>query len=292
MKWGDYHFGRSLTKNLERLGHQVLTQYDPGWDEDMPCDVVLVLRGKYPFPPSAHHSGALRVMWNISHPAAVTPDEYDTYDLVLVGSRPWAQALDSKISRPVYPLLQCTDVEEFHPEAGAPPSARRDFVFVGNTRDVERPVVRWAIDFGLPLKIWGRGWGEYGMGSHVVADYLPNEDLGALYARSRVTINDHWEDMKEYGFINNRIFDALACGTPVISDWHQELHSLIPEGLLLYRDRREFDDCVTDLLLTYPQVLESARRMGEKIRADFSFAARAAQLTELVLQTESTTGGT
>jgi hypothetical protein len=51
----------------------------------------------------------------------------------------------------------------------------------------------------------------------VVSDYFPNEELGELYSRSRATLNDHWADMRAYGFVNNRIFDALACGLPVIS---------------------------------------------------------------------------
>ena len=29
---------------------------------------------------------------------------------------------------------------------------------------------------------------------------------------------DHWDDMREHGFISNRIYDALACGAVVVSD--------------------------------------------------------------------------
>lgn len=288
MKWGDYHFGRSLTKYLERQGHDVVTQYDPGWSEDCSCDVVLVLRGKYTFPPSSHHKGALRVMWNISHPASVSLEEYATYDLVLIASRPWAASVAARLSTPVHPLLQGTDIEEFRPGAEAPKSNRSDFVFVGNTRGVERPVVRWAIEYGLPLKIWGRGWGALGLSPYVVDDYLPNEQLGHLYARSRATFNDHWDDMKRYGFINNRIFDALACGTPVISDWHDELQSLIPEGVLFYSNRAELEQRIVELLLNYPPILETAQGVGEKIRAEFSFAERASQLAKMVKELTST----
>ncbi|HEU4916038.1 MAG TPA: glycosyltransferase [Acidimicrobiia bacterium] len=280
-KWGDYHFGRSLTKYLERLGHDVQTQYDPHWDEDASCDVVLVLRGKYASPPADVHAGALRVMWNISHPDDVELDEYESYDMVFVASRTLADSLGSMLHTPVLPLLQCTDLEEFGPPSDVD-GPRTDIIFIGNTRDVERPGVLWAIDYGIRLKIWGRGWSDWSAGEYVVDDYFPNEDLGQLYARSRATLNDHWDDMKKYGFINNRIFDALACGLPVVSDWHDELHAMFPTGILYYRDRSEFDSCMEELLLNYPHVQREVTSASAMVRERFSFQQRAQVLAETV----------
>lgn len=282
-KWGDFHFGRSLTKYLERAGHEVVIQYDPGWDEDVDADVVLVLRGKYTFGPEIAHGGALRVLWNISHPADVTAEECSTYDLILVASHPRARQLESRIDRPVFPLLQCTDLEEFFPRD--PDGARHDVVFIGNTRDVERPGVLWALDYGLPLKIWGRGWQKYGVpDERIVADYFPNEELGGLYSGSIATLNDHWTDMKDHGFVNNRIFDALACELPVISDWHEELESLIPGGVLFYRDRAEFDGCVERILLEYPLVQAETEEAAQVVRDGFSFRERVVELERLVAE--------
>lgn len=283
-KWGDYHFGRSLTTHLERRGHEVVTHYDPGWDADEPCDVVLTLRGKYPYPRGDAHRGALRVVWNISHPADVPVEEYASHDLVCVASRPLAADLGGRLDVPVVPLLQCTDVDEFHPAAGNG-GPRQGIVFIGNTRDVERPGVLWALDYGLPLRIWGRGWDGFGVpAERVVADYHANEELGALYATSRATLNDHWEDMKQHGFVNNRILDALACDLPVVSDWHEELASLLPQGVLLYRDRWEFEQCMQSLMLDLPRLADEAAAAGVRVREEFSFSRRTDELVAHVEQ--------
>jgi glycosyltransferase involved in cell wall biosynthesis len=281
-KWGDFHFGRSLTTHLERRGHQVVSHYDPGWDTDEPADVVLVLRGKYPFPPGSAHAGALRVMWNISHPADVTLEEYATYDLVCVASRWWASELAAQLDVPVVALLQCTDPEEFHPDAGTGRAAQ-DVVFVGNTRDEFRPGVMWALEYGLPVKIWGRGWASFGVpDDQVVADYIANERLGALYATSRATINDHWDDMKRFGYVNNRLLDALACGLPVVSDWHPAAQELLPRGVLWYRDQLEFEQCMQSLLLDHPHLKTEAEAAGEQVRAAHTFEQRASELCRQV----------
>lgn len=279
-KWGDFHFGRSLTKYLERLGHDVVTHYDPGWDEDEPADVVLLLRGKYPFPPSPVHRGALRVMWNISHPAGVSPQEYETHDLVGVASRPLARRLRERLDVEVHPLLQCTDTEEFQPPNSN--HGREGIVFIGNSRDAERPGVLWALRYGIPLRIWGRGWAQFGVHpDRMQGDYFPNEGLGELYARSHATLNDHWPDMKEHGFVNNRIFDALACGLPVVSDWHEELESLVSSGLLFYRNAAEFEVCMERVLLDHPSLLAAVEEAGDIVRAQFSFERRTEELVAL-----------
>lgn len=281
-KWGDYHFGRSLTRYLERAGHEVVTHYQPRWDADEPADVVVLLRGKYPFPPGTGHAGALRVIWNISHPADVTPDEYASHDVICVASRPWAADLGAELNRPVHALLQCTDTEEFNPRA-AGGTGRQGVVFIGNTRDEERPGVLWALDHGLPLRMWGRGWQAFDVpDSRIVGDYFPNEDLGSLYASSRATLNDHWPDMKAFGFVNNRVFDALACELPIISDWHEELADLVPEGVLFHRDREAFERCIEAVLLDWPRVHEVVRRAGADVRRRFSFEVRSAELLVLV----------
>lgn len=279
-KWGDYHLGRSLAKYLRRLGEEVETDYRPQWASTEPSDVVLLLRGKYPLSPEERHPSALHVMWNMSHPEAVTLEEYRSFDLVFVASRGHAKWLAPRIGPPVYELLQCTDTEEFA-AGGLGNGERRDVVFVGNTRDQRRDGVIWAIEAGFPVKVWGRGWEEWIPRRHVVADYVANEALGALYSRSRLTLNDHWPDMRRHGFINNRIFDALACGLPIVSDRHPALVELFPEEILYYSDRDELLACLERCLLAYPRVAEATRAATARVVREHSFARRAERLLDL-----------
>lgn len=279
-KWGDYHFGRSLTKYLERFGEEVETDYDPEWDNDKAADVVLVLRGKYP---CAVKGDALHIMWNISHPESVPLEEYEAYDLVFIAGESHASNVAKQVSVPVRPLLQCTDTEEFYPPTPENDEQRAGFIFVGNSRNVERPCVPWAIEYGLPLQVWGRMWGKWiDMKRYLVAEYIDNEDLGELYCRSRATLNDHWPDMKQYGFINNRIFDALACGLPIISDYHEVLHHIFPDEILYYSNRSEFNTCLNEILLNYPAIKAKVDGLHDRIQREYSFEARAKSFIDAV----------
>jgi spore maturation protein CgeB len=277
-KWGDFHFGRSLTKYLTRMGQTVETDYHPEWDNNKKADVVLVLRGKYPYEIKQNN---FNIMWNISHPESVPLEEYSAYDIVFVASKQYAEQLSKKISIPVYPLLQCTDTEEFS-ETKLSAHDRKDFIFVGNTREVERPCVIWASELNLPLKVWGRGWSKWINKDLVVDNYIENQKLGELYSKSKLVLNDHWDDMKRYGFINNRIFDAIACGLPIITDYHEELFGLFGDKLLYYRSKSEFEKCIETVLLSYPDVKNRVDLLKENVVNNFSFESRAKFLIETV----------
>ena len=272
-KWGDYHFGRSLGKFLQRLGCSVTTQYDGQWRDPIDADVTLVLRGKYACPPGP--GAGLRLLWVISHAEDVTTEELDSYDLVYVASELTAVNWQEQTAVPVKPLLQCTDCEDFRNLNAGP---RRGVVFVGNTRAQQRELVSMAAALGLAPQVWGRGWEEIADAPPVQADYIENERLGLLYSNARLTLNDHWPDMRAYSIVNNRVFDALACGLPVLTDYNPGLADLDLPGILTYQDQQSLQEAVERYLFCYPSIEKAANSARSKIEKYFSFEARARQI--------------
>ncbi|MEZ0471428.1 glycosyltransferase family protein [Luteimonas salinilitoris] len=282
-KWGDFHFARSLRKQLARHGYDVLIQYEPEWsDGDDDADVILVVRGKYRYAP--RNRDALHVAWNLSHPEDVGAEEIRDYDVFAVASESHARELAQLHGRErVIPLLQCTDAEEFNLSLSLPARDRRDAIFVGNSRNVERwCVIEWLRQ-GYPLKIWGRGWSAWPEASRrVVSDYIENEQLGRTYGAARVSLNDHWPDMRNHGFINNRIYDVLACGLPVISDRHPELVRRFGDTIIYYDAGTSLQAAVDRYVHEYPRVFDMVQREAEQVRVRDSFEARADELADIV----------
>jgi SAM-dependent methyltransferase/glycosyltransferase involved in cell wall biosynthesis len=275
-KWGDFHFGRSLAKYFERHGAQVVTQYHEEWDQPNDADVVLVLRGKYRYRP---HGSTRHVMWCMSNPSTVFPDECNDYDAVCVASTTHAERLKQALKIPVFPLLQCTDPEEFESLDSA--DGREGYIFVGNSRGVKRPCIDWAVQAGVDLKIYGRGWEDFGLKHAVAGEYIRNEDLPALYRRSRLTLNDHWRDMKNMGYVNNRVFDCLAAGLPLLTDDFPELRDIAGDELLYYSDEASFRSALQFSVDNYADVIASQQRLWRRIRSQFSFESRAIFLMSL-----------
>lgn len=274
-KWGDYHFGASLQHALEQLGASVVQHYWPEWEQDEGEDVVLYLRGKrYCRPPE----GKLAAIWIISHPATVTPEELDAFDLVYSASARFHDLIRDHVQAPVEVMRQCTDTRLFGEKRGEGDlAARSGEVFVANSRGVLRDIMQWALETGLRPTLIGRHWDKLGLGELVLQEYIDNRDLPSVYRAFKIGLNDHWGDMKHYGMINNRVFDCLACGLPVISDGFPELAAVCGDGVVTVDDARSYWDAIWASRTRYPEMLDRARSTWRRLAPDYTFDARAAQ---------------
>lgn len=277
--WGDWHFALALKDVLEAHGQDVSIDLRTAWYRPTAHldDVVLNLRGIIRYAPNPRH---LNLMWLISHPDLVVDTEVARCDHVFVASAPFARRLASRTRVPVEPLLQCTDASRFVPGPREPDAA--PVLFVGNSRDVLRPIVRDALAAGLPLRVYGRGWKRLVPDRHVMGTYLANERLPVAYRSAGVVLNDHWEDMRREGFLSNRLFDLAACGARVISDDVPGLEEVFGDLVRVYRDPDDLARLVREVERRDEAEEPLRAQLSERIRREHSFMARAARLVEVV----------
>lgn len=281
--WSEYAFSRSLKKYLKRPGHDVVVEAYDEWQNTKDADVVVVLRGNREYFPDRTLDRCIYIMWNLSHPGQISDEEYNAYDLVCIGSAPYLEKMRGRIHVPAVVLPMCADTEIFYPDSKPCGEKKYDWIFVGNSRFVKRKSVTWSIEHGIPLKIWGANWEGFipDSSKYVEADNIPNDDLPELYRNARVTVDDHYEDMIENGFINTRIVEALACGLPVISDDSEVLREMFQGAVLCYRDEAEFLEQTQRIEKEYDEIKEKVLSLWPLIREKYSFEACAARLQEL-----------
>ena len=214
--WGDTYFAIAVRRALVRRGRPTSVHVHGEWSAaDGRADVVLHLFGaRAPRP----HPGPVSLLWVISHPERIDAASIAGYDHVLVASTPFAERLAARApDAAVSPLHQATDPDRFRPTDGAAPST--ELLFVGSSRGWRRPMVDAAIASGHGLAVIGGGWtADLVEPAAVRGTWIPNEELAGWYSAADIVLADHYGDMRELGFISNRVYDALACGTFVLSD--------------------------------------------------------------------------
>jgi len=282
-RWGDTHFAASLARALREHGQEVVVDRRPEWDRatGRHDDVVLVLRGLVRHDPSPEQ---VSLLWVISHPDDVSVAEARGYDRVLAAGAPWAERRARDWALPVEPLLQATDGDLFHPDAGEPGSGD-PVLFVGNSRRQLRPVVRDALVAGLPLAVYGDLWSGLVPDEVVRGRAIPNSELAAAYRSAGVVLNDHHEDMRRGGFVSNRLFDAVASGARVITDPVIDAPGLVELFGPAVQVYETPDDLARLATLPDPDGVFGddvvRRAAADRVRREHSFSARAARLVEI-----------
>jgi spore maturation protein CgeB len=234
-------------------------------------EVDLVLRGKHVWDPLPHKRAML---WLISWAETVTPQELNAYRHVFIASSTF-HAKVSKTCRSSSVLLQCTDRTTFTPTG----AEKGDHVLVvGNLRKESRTrlnLVLRLIEAGWPTQIWGRGWDKVVPEGRYSGLHIQNADLGEAYERAQVVFNDHTDGMRDEGFLSNRTYDALAVGTPVVSEAIPGFPKDLEPGVYFYTGEHDVSDAVTRAADREKLDQEGHWKLADHVATHHSFDARA-----------------
>ncbi len=279
-EWGDYHYADSLRIALEGIGHEVFIDFHGKWYE-RPIneqDVVIVIRGLSSYKPS---KGPINILWNISHPDQVSFDEFEMYDFAFVASQSYANFLATFLKTRVRVLLQCTDPDRFSYKQSRDPVNK--LLFVGNSRNEYRPIVKNAIESRQDIDVYGTLWNQFIPVSYIRGENISNKELGDYYSRYDAVLNDHWESMKVYGFVSNRIFDVLAAGGTLISDSMPSVSRLFGDAVTQINNNENFESVLTRVRTK--NILNIQKRaISEYVCENHSFKNRANEIHAVILE--------
>jgi len=278
-EWGDYYLALGLKKELERKDCEVILQVLPEWegDGDARCDTILVLRGLSRYQPKPQH---FNIMWNISHPDEVTVEEYNQYQQVFIASQFWADEISQKVDVPVEAMLQCTDQELFYPDPDD--KYKHDLLFVGNSRGVYRNIIKDLLPTNEDLVVYGAGWEGLIDKKYIKGEHIPNKELRKAYSSCKILLCDHWDDMRDKGFLSNRLFDASACGAFIISDKVKGVEDVFEDSLVSYSDPDELKRLLNNYLNNNTKREEKSEASKENTINHFTYGKRAEKISKII----------
>lgn len=244
-EWGDYHLATSLARVQASRNYDVDIECLEQWDRTPPrgrISINFVIRGISKYRP---REGSINVLWLISHPDSITAEECNQYDLVLVASRRWLERHAAQLQVPCAEFHQFTDTTVFYPDTR--PDRGSEVLFVGNSRNIYRPAVRYAVEGGHPLSLYGSLWDQFVPEELIKGRNIPNHELRNYYSSAQVVLNDHWESMKTDGFVSNRIYDVSACKGSLLSDYMDEIPLLYGSTINTFTDHAAFEESIQEL---------------------------------------------
>jgi spore maturation protein CgeB len=160
--------------------------------------------------------------------------------------------LDNGWARRVWTWHEAADPRVFHPIDGVP--AERDLVWVGNWGDDERTaelaefLLEPVKSLNLEARVHGVRYPDTARAALAdagieYAGWLPNYQAPSAFAQARVTVHVPRRPYVEAlpGIPTIRVFEALACGIPLISSPWKDAENLFTPGkdFLYARDGNE-----------------------------------------------------
>jgi spore maturation protein CgeB len=114
--------------------------------------------------------------------------------------------------------------------------------------------------------------------------HVPPADHPRFYAAARLTLNVTRRAMAEFGWCpSGRLFEAAACGTPMISDWWQGLAEFFVPGREILIVRKT-EDVLSELERSDAELARIGEAARERVLADHTAERRAIQLETLLQQ--------
>ena len=279
--WGDLYFANEIATSLTKLGHSARVDFrnDVIHPDSTNDDVVLVLRGIERIRPQA---GAINLLWIISHPARVSKRELRDFDTVFAASDSWSSMTTQRTGINVTPLLQATNPNKFFPRAGDADTGD-EILFIGNTRNVYRQIIKDCVEVGISLSIYGKDWNRFVSKEFIKGTFVPNDEVAAKYRSAGVVLNDHWPDMARHGFLSNRLFDAAASGARVVSDEAVGIKEVFGEAVAVYRSPSELAELCSEANRNKWGSHDEIAKRAIQIGIEHSFDQRAKALVQAAL---------
>jgi spore maturation protein CgeB len=217
----------------------------------------------------------------VSDPNFVARKHLANYDGVLCYGRALSELyLQAQLASQVWTWHEAADIRVFKPEKTA--ENRRGLVWVGNWGDDERReslqefLIRPAQQAGIPTTVFGVRYPEEAKQAFASAGiqyqgWLPNFKVPALFAHHALTIHipraPYLYSLR--GIPTIRVFEALACGIPLICAPWEDTEGLFKPGrdFLLAHNSREMRESMRTVLQE-PELAASLIENGLKTILD------------------------
>lgn len=236
---GDYWVAKDIENYLKEENKYHVDLSFSNSTYDYPNDVYIRMRGQI-MPDDAKAQGKVNILYQI-YPDRFSPSE-EVYwqnlyqamqgnDAFISASEKIAKVMAEKGINSFY-LPQFTNPQRFFYEYDE--NLATQVLFVGNYH-FNRQGILWAWEEGVPITIYGDMYPK----GVAKKKYVDNRELHKYYSSAKIVLNDTLPIMRHFGFISNRIFDATATGTLVISDYMPEIEKIYGDAVPMYKSKEE-----------------------------------------------------
>ena len=277
-----------FSRALNALGHRTHTFYPFSYANltDATWDIVLIEGWFEMFDAFVHEvrrlSPGVRVYFFCFDPAFPGPEalahlDVDGYFTNSGKMLRWLRALAQPLRSEEIPLA--ADINTMKPWPHVVPQYAHNVTFVGAAGFEAKVNLSWMLREAAPfgLAIYGSAWDSSPEFAPYWRGILPKDHISQLYSSSKVVLGVTMDSQRDHGMVNNRVFEALACGAVFLSEHFPALEALFGDTMLYVRGPGDVHEQLNTMLEGTAARPPNGR---ELVQRKHTYAHRVAQILD------------
>ncbi|HSX65573.1 MAG TPA: glycosyltransferase, partial [Pseudoxanthomonas sp.] len=183
----------------------------------------------------------------------------------------------------VFPIAADTTIFN---KGTALPGLECDYVFTGN--HWQSPVPREIESFdpsGVPydFHLYGKSWNAHPRFSPYARGFIDFNSLPGIYSSAKITIDDTVTHVtKRWASVNSRVFEALACGSLVLTNNHGGAEELFEGVLPVWNSAGDLTNLLTHYLGNSEERVQLVGRLRNIVLSKHTYDVRATNLRQML----------
>lgn len=289
---GDYFTALEFGEALEEFGWEIsfLSRNGPGYWYLVDNDVDILISLLDIFNPRkiiCTNKSLIKIAWPrnwfdrwVSHPS------FSDYNLILAPSKTALEYIKEKSGKNPYLFPIATNPERFNEKIPIETEYISDYCFTGSYWKDPRDIMEMLEPKEIPykFKLYGKNWEKNEKFREYYQGFINYSNLPKVYSSTKIVIDDANRATKNYGAVNSRVYDAIACGALVLTNGEMGSKETFNDKLPVFKSKKELTHLINYYLLNNSERKDKVKELQKIVIENHTYQKRANTLKQILEQ--------
>ncbi|MGB7970086.1 MAG: glycosyltransferase [Methanobacterium sp.] len=249
---GDYFTALELGEALEKFGWEIsfLPRNGRGYWYEVDANVDVLISMLDNFDPRrirSSNNALIKIAWPRNwFDRWVSNHGFKNYDIILAPSKISIEYIKERSDKKPILFPIATNQSRFNKDITPKNEYLCDYCFTGSYWNNPRDIMEMLEPEHIPyeFKLFGKNWEKIDKFKKYYQGFVSYFNMPKVYASTKIVIDDANHATKKYGAVNSRVFDALACGTLVLTNGKKGAEDTFKGKLPVFNTKMELNHLI------------------------------------------------
>ncbi len=249
---GDYFTALELGEALKKFGWEIsfLPRNGKGYWYKVDADVDVLVSMLDIFDPRrirSSNNALIKIAWPrnwfdrwVSNPG------FKNYNIIYAPSKLALEYINERSNKKPILFPIATNTSRFNDDIPPKEEYLCDYCFTGSYWNNPRDIMEMLEPEKIPyeFKLFGKNWEKIDKFKKYYQGFINYSNMPKVYASTKIVIDDANKATIKYGAVNSRVFDALACGTLVLTNGKKGAEDTFNGKLPVFNTKMELNHLI------------------------------------------------